>query len=142
MNEVRGISICEGCDAAYRQPVLKRREVARCRRCDTELDRNRGNLQHYVLPLAVASLILFAIANLFPIVEIELGGRHSETTLAGAVVVLSGEGLSIVAVLVLATTLLFPLFQLLILCYLMVPLQRGLRPPGFAVLVRMLQTLR
>ncbi len=142
MNEVRGISICEGCDAVYRQPVLKRREVAHCRRCDTELDRNRGNLQQLVLPLAVASLILFAIANLFPIVSIELGGRHSETTLAGAVVVLSGEGLSIVAVLVLATTLLFPLFQLLILCYLMVPLQRGLRPPGFAVLVRMLQTLR
>jgi paraquat-inducible protein A len=142
MKEVRGVAICEGCDAVYRHPHLRTREVASCLRCGTELERHRGNQATNLLPLAVASLILFAIANLFPIVEIELGGLHSQTTLAGAVVVLSGEGLSLVALLVLATTLLFPLVQLCILCYLLVPLQRGTRPAGFSILVRMLQTLR
>jgi hypothetical protein len=52
----------------------------------------------------VAVLIMFAIANLFPIVEIELRGLRSQTTLAGAVLVLSTEGMSLVALLVLATT--------------------------------------
>lgn len=100
-------------------------------------------MQHRrLLPLTVACLILFAIANLFPIVEIELQGLHSRTTLVGAVITLAGEGMSIVALLVLATTLLFPLLQLCALCYLLVPLARGVRPPGFATLVGLLQALR
>ncbi|RYZ11985.1 MAG: paraquat-inducible protein A, partial [Comamonadaceae bacterium] len=63
-------------------------------------------------------------------------------TLAGAVMTLSGEGMSPVALLVLATTLLFPLMQLGILFYLLVPLLQRRRPAGFAFLVRALQSLR
>ncbi|QNK72831.1 paraquat-inducible protein A [Variovorax sp. PAMC28562] len=142
MTELPGVTVCDGCDAVYRHATLRPREVARCQRCGTELARNAGEQKRRILPLTVASLILFAIANLFPIVEIELQGRRSQTTLFGAVVALTGEGMSPVALLVLATTLLFPLMQLLILFYLLVPLTRGARPPGFALLVRVLQSLR
>lgn len=142
MKEVSGLVVCEGCDAVYRRPTLRPREIAHCERCGTELARHAGMQQRRLLPLAVTSLILFAIANLFPIVEIELQGMHSETTLAGAVLTLAGEGMSEVALLVLATTLLFPLLQLSVLCYLLVPLARSVRPPGFAWLVRLLQALR
>src|SRR5205085_9006038 len=106
------------------------------------LDRHDGDQLRRILPLTVGSLVLFAIANVFPIVEIELQGRSSQTTLIGAVVALAGEGMSPVALLVLATTLLFPLMQLAILAYLLVPLLRGWRPPAFAILVRVLQSLR
>lgn len=142
MKEVPGLVVCEGCDAVYRRPTLAPREIAHCQRCGTELARHPGMQQRRLLPLAVACLILFAIANLFPIVEIELQGLRSQTTLTGAVVTLAGEGMSVVALLVLATTLLFPLLQLCALCYLLVPLARGIRPPGFAGLVGLLQALR
>ena len=142
MIELPGVTVCEGCDAVYRHAALRPREVASCPRCGTELAVNAGAQRQRMLPLTVASLILFAIANLFPIVEIELQGRRAQTTLFGAVRALSGEGMSPVALLVLATTLLFPLAQLLILFYLSVPVIRGARPPGFALLVRMLQSLR
>jgi paraquat-inducible protein A len=142
MKEVPDAIACEGCDAVYRRMPLGPREVAHCARCGTELDRHAGDQGARVLPLTVASLILFAIANLFPIVEIELRGLASETTLAGAVVVLSTEGMSLVALLVLATTILFPLLQLCILFYLLVPMARERRPAGFGVLVRILQSLR
>ncbi|WP_225785458.1 paraquat-inducible protein A [Xenophilus sp. Marseille-Q4582] len=142
MKEAPGLVVCEGCDAVYRRPSLRPREIAHCRRCGTELARHPGMQQRRLLPLAVACLILFAIANLFPIVEIELQGLRSQTTLSGAVVTLAGEGMSVVALLVLATTLLFPLLQLCALCYLLVPLARGVRPPGFAGLVGLLQALR
>jgi paraquat-inducible protein A len=142
MNEVPDAIVCEGCDAVYRRKRLRRREVSHCARCGTELDRHAGDQSARVLPLTVASLILFAIANLFPIVEIELRGLTSETTLAGAVIVLGSEGMSVVALLVLATTILFPLLQLCILFYLLVPMARERRPAGFAVLVRILQSLR
>ena len=142
MKEVPEAIVCEGCDAVYERRRLRRREVSHCSRCGTELDRHAGDQAARVLPLTVASLILFAIANLFPIVEIELQGLSSETTLAGAVVVLSREGMSPVALLVLATTILFPLLQLCILFYLLVPMARERRPAGFGILVRILQTLR
>ncbi|HJS02062.1 MAG TPA: paraquat-inducible protein A [Variovorax sp.] len=142
MKEVPDAIVCEGCDAVYQRQPLRRRQVARCARCGAELDRHAGEQGARVLPLTVASLILFAIANLFPIVEIQVKGLHSQTTLAGAVVVLSNEGMSPVALLVLATTILFPLLQLCILFYLLVPMARERRPAGFGILVRVLQMLR
>ncbi len=116
--------------------------MCRCTRCGTELERHPGDQHKRILPLTVASLIMFAIANLFPIVEMELRGLRSQTTLAGAVVALSNEGMSLVAMLVLATTILFPLMQLLILLWLLVPLTRRTQPRGFALLVRTMQSLR
>ncbi len=142
MNEVPDAIVCEGCDAVYRRAPLRPREVAQCQRCGTELDRHAGDQGARVLPLTVACLILFAIANLFPIVEIELRGLRSQTTLMGAVMVLGAEGRSVVALLVLATTILFPLLQLCILFYLLVPTTRVRRPAGFNLLVRLMQSLR
>lgn len=142
MTEVPDAIVCDGCDAVYQRLALAPREVARCPRCGTELDRDRAAQRRRILPLTVASLIMFAIANLFPIVEIELRGLTSQTTLVGAVQALASEGMSLVAVLVLATTLLFPLMQLVILLWLLVPLARLRRPMGFELLVRTLQSLR
>ncbi|RQO39815.1 paraquat-inducible protein A [Variovorax sp. KBW07] len=142
MKEVPDTVVCPGCDAVYARTPLNPRDVAHCPRCGTELARHPGSQQRRILPLTVASLIMFAIANLFPIVEIELRGLRSQTTLAGAVVVLSAEGMSPVALLVLATTILFPLLQLCILAYLLIPLAREHRPVGFAILVRAMQSLR
>jgi len=142
MKEVPGTVVCPGCDAVYRRAALGPREVAHCPRCGTELERHPGSQEERILPLTVASLIMFAIANLFPIVEIELQGLRSQTTLAGAVVALSAEGMSIVALLVLATTILFPLLQLCILAYLLIPMRLERRPPGFSWLVRAMQSLR
>ncbi|VWX63382.1 Paraquat-inducible protein A [Burkholderiales bacterium 8X] len=142
MKEIPNAIVCEGCDAVYARIPLKRRQVSNCSRCGSELDRHAGDQNDRILPLTIASLVLFAIANLFPIVEIELQGLRSQTTLIGAIQVLAGEGMSVVAVLVLSTTLLFPLLQLCILFYLLLPLQRSRRPVGFGMLVKLMQRLR
>lgn len=144
MKEVAHAIICESCDAVCERVPLREREIAHCPRCGIELDRHGGFQHALILPLTVASLIVFAIANLFPIVEIELRGLRSATTLAGAVIALAGDGRSLLALLVLATTLLLPLLHLLILLWLLVPLRwgRGRRALGFAPLVRAMQALR
>lgn len=143
MQEVPDLMACEGCDALYQRPRLRAREAAHCPRCGTLLERGWGRAHERLLPLTVACLILFAIANLFPIVEIEVQGLRSQTTLAGAVLALTHGEMTEVALLVLATTLLFPLAQLCILFYLLLPITvRGLRPAGFNVLVRAMQVLR
>ncbi|MEJ8853158.1 paraquat-inducible protein A [Variovorax robiniae] len=142
MREVPDTIACASCDAIFQRAKLRSRDVAYCLRCGTELERHAGTLQRRVLPLTLASLILFAIASLFPIVSIEIHGLHSETTLIGAVFVLGREGMAPVALLVLVTTLLFPLVHLCIMVWVLVPLQRGRRTPGFAGLVRAMQSLR
>jgi len=142
MQEVPDAIVCTGCDAAYRRTRLGPHEIATCPRCGTELDRNWGAWSARILPLTSACLILFLIANVFPIVEIELRGLRSQTTLLGALLALTQEGRSLVALLVLATTLAFPLAQLGILLYLAVPLTEQRRPAGFQLLVRLMQSLR
>lgn len=142
MREVPDLIACEGCDALYRKVQLHRGEIAHCPRCGTELERDAGRQRERILPLTVASLIMFVVANSFPIVEIELQGLSSRTTLFGAVLSLTTEGMSLVALLVLATTILFPLLQLLFLLYLLTSLAKQRRPPGFSWLVRAMQSLR
>ncbi|GAC1320999.1 MAG: paraquat-inducible protein A [Collimonas sp.] len=142
MREVPDLIACEGCDALYRKVQLRRGEIAHCPRCGTELERDPGRQRERILPLTVASLIMFVLANSFPIVEIELQGLSSRTTLFGAVMSLTTEGMSLVALLVLATTILFPLLQLLFLFYLLVSLAKQRRPLGFSWLVRAMQNLR
>ncbi|MFT7325393.1 MAG: paraquat-inducible protein A [Rhodoferax sp.] len=142
MKEVTGAIICTSCDAVYNRLTLQEREVANCQRCGMELDRHPGRQHDRILPLTVASLIAFSIAHVFPIVEIELRGQRSQTTLLSAVIALASEGRGLVALLVLATTLLFPLFQMLTLLWLLVPLRRQQRAAGFAELMRAMQLLR
>jgi paraquat-inducible protein A len=142
MHELSHLIACEQCDAVFEKLSLANGEIARCTRCGAEMDRNAQGRRNHLLPLTIASLIIFVIANIFPIVEMELQGLHSQTTLVGAVLSLATEGISMVALLVLATTILFPLMQMLILFYLLVPSSNAEDRPGFSILIRMMQTLR
>lgn len=142
MHLVPHVVICEGCDAVYPKTPLARGETARCTRCGTVLEAFVGDTYKRILPLVVAGLLMFAVANMFPIVSIVLAGQPSATTLVGAVLALANEGMAEIAFLVLATTLLFPLLQLLILLYLLVPQPRQRQPHGFAWLLRALQSLQ
>lgn len=143
MQFVPHVVLCEGCDAVYPKTELQPGEAARCFRCGTELERYQGDAHKRMLPLVLAGLLMFAVANLFPIVSIVVGGQFSGTTLVGAVAALSQDGMGEVAALVLATTLLFPLLQLLVLLYLLLPHPLRQSPPiAFAWLVRLLQMLQ
>jgi len=142
MHQRPDLIVCEECDAVYQRPLLGHCEVARCPRCQAELDRHTGGRLDRLLPLTVGAMILFVIANCFPIVSIELQGLSADTTLLGAVVALAGDGMSEVSLLVFATTLLFPAIQMLALFYLLLPTSRVTRPPGFVPLLRLMQAAR
>jgi paraquat-inducible protein A len=142
MQEVPDVIACEGCDALYSRPELLPDQVARCLRCETELERHPGSQHERILPLTIAGLVLFAIANIFPIVAIEINGAGSRTTLLGAVAALAMEERALVALLVLATTFLFPLVQLGVLLYLLVRGSNGAPPAGSDWMVRGIQSLR
>lgn len=142
MQEVPDLIACEECDAIHRKIALDNSEAAFCSRCGAELERNMSSHGRRVLPLTIASLFIYIIANIFPIVEMELQGVTSQITLIGSVFSLNSGGMPLVAFLVLVTTILFPLMQLLSLIYLFTSITRSGYHPAFSLLARMVQTLR
>lgn len=133
---------CEECDVVYKRVELKKGEKAYCLRCGAALYKN-GRTLGQLLPLVIASLIIFAISNAYPIVQIELQGIRSETTLFGAVLAMFHEGRGLVALLVLLTTLIFPLCELLLLLYVLLPVTfLRTKPIGMAIALRIIRVFR
>lgn len=133
---------CEYCDAVYHRAHLEAGERAVCLRCGGELYRESRSAYRRLLPLVLTALILFLISNTYPIVEMDLKGVRTETTLLGAVAALYDDNMSLVAVLVFATTVLFPLAEMLMMCYLLVPMARRRMPAGFDRIVRGIRQTR
>jgi paraquat-inducible protein A len=91
-----------------------------------------------LLPLVLAALVTFAIANGFPIVDLQLQGASNSASLFGSILALWADGRQAVAILVFATTLLFPFVDLLAMAALLLLSKRG-RP---APLWRFVQAFR
>lgn len=143
MQEISQVIACDGCDAIYPKQLLKQGQVSKCVRCGTILERYLGNKHVRMVPYCLASIIFYLIANFFPIVEIELRGIQSRTTLFGTIIALYQENASLVALLVMLTTMLFPFIQLCVLLYLFLSLlkPKSKLPLGFNILIRSLQKL-
>ena len=133
---------CEYCDLLHADVRLRPGTTSRCRRCGSLLARNPAGGGEGTLALALAAVVVFFVANSFPLVILELGGQRSSATLIGAAARLGSEGMWVIAGLVLFTTVVCPLGELLALCYLLLPLSRGMLPPGFAAVMRLLHQVR
>lgn len=134
--------VCPECDALYRRRPLDIGESARCTRCHAILYRRLRRRPEHVLALVVAALVTFVIANTFPIVELNVQGIHNQATLVGSVAALLNEGRPLVAVLVGATTMMFPLLELLALCALLVLAELRRPTPLFGALWHFVHVLR
>jgi len=135
------IACCE-CDLLQRVIAVPPHTAARCRRCDAVLYRNTDGGLDRALALSIAAIALFVIGNLFPIVGIEVRGEYVEMTLIGAVQTLYVQQELLVATLVLATVVAAPTFELIALCYLLLPLHYGRPPRHLPFAFRILQRVR
>ncbi len=95
-----------------------------------------------VCALTLAALITFVIAQVFPILEMNVNGMHVQTTLLGALAALWNQGMDLVAAMVFCATLLFPLAEMAALLYVMLPLRAGRIPPGFGMVLRLIGLVR
>ena len=139
---LRRLVACEYCDAVYERTPISPGERALCLRCGGELYRESRRHYRRLLPLVIAALILFLVSNAYPIVEMDLKGVRTQTTLLGAVHALYDDQMALVAALVFATTILFPLSELLMMMYLLVPMAQHRMPVGFDRIVRGIRQTR
>ena len=129
---------CPECDLLQHDAPLPRPRKALCVRCGAVLYR-RGDALELTLALTVTALVLLALANAFPILTLELQEERTTATLAGAAAALWSQNMPLVAILVLFMALVMPLAELAALAYLLVPLRRGCRAPGFGAVFRLAQ---
>jgi len=132
---------CHECDLLQRLPEHEGSYVARCPRCNALLHRGVVNSIDRTLALTLAGTILFVVANSFPLLAFKLKGQVTQATLISGVLDLYNTGKWEIAALVLLTTIVVPLMQLLILLYVFVPLKFNRIPWKMAAVFRVVQGL-
>jgi paraquat-inducible protein A len=86
--------------------------MAVCARCGRGLLRHRAASIEHALALNLAGLLLFGVANLFPLMTLKMAGQEQATTLVGGVRALYRSGLWELAGLVLVVAILIPFLKL------------------------------
>lgn len=133
---------CHECDALQTVPQLSAEEAVACCRCGAHLGHRRTATLDRVLPLTLAAVVLFVLANTSPVVAIEVAGNRSSTSLLGTVVELYRQGVTGVAVIVILTGFVAPAAQLILLAYALSALAVRRRFSALPSVVRLLAALR
>lgn len=134
--------VCPACDLVQRGDAVSPTERTRCARCRAVLHRSHGAELDTAIAIALSALVLFLLSNVYPLVEFHVNGATRETTLTGAALGLYHAGHAMLGVLVLTTTVLAPLAQILGLLYLLLPLRRKRRARRQRTVFRLLMHIR
>lgn len=133
---------CHECDLVHHVREIPDGGTARCMRCAALLYRRKDNSIDQVLALTIAGLILFVLANAFPMLTMRLDANFQEITLLTGIRQLWAQGLPGLAGLVLLTSVLAPLAKLLLLAYILLPLRLGFVPPATGLAFRLVLALQ
>ncbi|QCP53654.1 paraquat-inducible protein A [Trinickia violacea] len=134
--------VCRDCDTVYRRPRLAAGETARCETCEATLHgANRADIDGW-LALTAAAAIVFAIANVCPLILIDLHGLHSEATLWQSVVALAHGASAPMALPAAMFIIVVPFLQIALLAWVLAYARAGRKAPGFAAAIRLLAALQ
>lgn len=134
--------ICEHCDAVYQHRALAKGEMAACTDCGSVVYTSQVFNVRQRLALAVTAAVAFLIANICPIITINLHGLESHTTMWQAALALAQGDAAPIAVPTAAVAVLVPFLQIALLIWVLWFAQSGRRAPGFTPAMKMLGILR
>ena len=132
---------CHECDLLHRIRRTPHGGAARCTGCGAVLYRDIPDSIGRTLMLTITGVILFIIANVYPIMTFKLSGREQSNTLYSGARELFDSGFWELSILVFMCSILFPALRLGGMLYVLIPLRLGFRPPKFGVVFRWLETL-
>jgi paraquat-inducible protein A len=120
---------CHECDTLQRVEGLPSGSVARCRCCEARLFANPKGGLDTPLALTLSCLILFLVANAYPLLTLNIKGLTHETTLSGAALALYRADMAPLAAVVWITSVLGPALIIVSMLYVLSALRFALRLP-------------
>ena len=133
---------CHHCGAILTRPELSRGETACCDRCGSVLWRYSALSVNHWLALVITAFIVFVVANYYPVAIMSVQGLSRSATLLDAVIITWQQSHEIVAIMTGLAGFVFPLAQLFLLLWVLVPLTLQQTPPGFKVAMRILGVIK
>ncbi len=133
---------CPDCDLLNRVPRIGKNMKACCARCGAVLFRARPASVEQGLALVLAGLILFSAANAFPFLGMRQGSALQQTEFITGIQGLFNQGMGGLATLVLLTSVLFPLLELMGLFYVLLPLYFGPPAPYSGLVFRIVRAVQ
>ncbi len=115
---------CETCGLPQRVEPLPRGTVAECVRCGYPVTSHGAGVE-VTAALALAALVLYIPANIYPILRMEIYGAYSESTVWDGVVSLWQYNEYFVAIVVFLASIVIPLLKLLGLFFLVISVKWG-----------------
>jgi paraquat-inducible protein A len=113
-----GLVACRTCGLVQCLPELTAGAIADCARCRSRLARGRRSSLVRTAAFALAALMFYAPANLYPILRMEWYGAHSESTAWDGAITLFRQGQPVIAVIVFLASIVVPFLKLLVLFFL------------------------
>jgi len=133
---------CHECDTLHALVAIPEGTAAHCSVCDGLMYRQLASQAlNHAIALYSTALMLFIIANTFPFMSLKFAGLVQADMLMSGPMALFHMGMDGIGLLVLATSILFPLLTILASLYLLVLTRLGIKPPAMGMVFRLVQHL-
>jgi paraquat-inducible protein A len=133
---------CPDCDLLHRAGTPRRRTMQLCVRCGAVLGRGRPAALDAVLALYLTALVLFCLANAFPLLALRLHGTVREASIPGCVRILAVLGWPWLSATLVTTVILGPLVHLVGMVAVLLQLARRRERAWTARAFRILEEFR
>lgn len=129
---------CQHCATLHVRAPIEPGATASCRRCGYALYRQSPISLDGWIALVVAAIIVFGIANAFPIVELNIGGLGVEASMPGALWLTWQQGHRLLSVMTGMFGFWLPLAQLFFTLWALLAIRTGRLPADFQYGMRVL----
>lgn len=128
---------CRNCDTLHAAVAVEPGGMATCTRCGYVLFRRSRFSLNFWSALTAGALVVFAIANLFPLARLTLLGKTLDATFVGALWLTWQQGHHVLAIMTGLMGFWFPLTQLCFLFWALGCIRKGRVPHDFSVAMRL-----
>ena len=136
------IAACHGCDLLQRVPPLRAGARARCARCGQVVASRSRDPFDLPLALTVTALVVLAVANLAPLMELSAVGRHASTTILGGARQMWLDGQRLTASVVAFCAVAAPAFYLAFLLVVLFGARRDVVPAWVGQALRLAKSMQ
>ena len=141
MSNYFSLIACHECDLLYKIDRNPRQGVVKCQRCGAVLVKHERHKLEHTIALTITGLVLFVVANAFPILNFRFEGQVTEMILFTSVKSLYDQQMWPLAILVFLTSIALPLARLMALLYVFIPIKLNRTPWKVAVIFRLIYSL-